>query len=121
MTEDKISICDRVRELEISMRTARCLEGANITLITDLVQRSEQEMLRMPNFGRKSLNELREVLANMGLSFGMSISDIKLVLSRERTQHIERLITEHKECKLRCLAIEKKVNELIDSYCAEIL
>ena len=117
MIQNKISICDHVSELYLSMSTAHCLKLANITLIADLVQYSEQEMLRILNFGRKSLNELKEVLVNMGLSFGMNIKDIKLALSKEQTQRIEKLIAEHKECKLRCQTIEKRVNELLDSQC----
>ncbi|ABI61476.1 DNA-directed RNA polymerase subunit alpha [Granulibacter bethesdensis] len=64
----------KVDELELSVRSANCLKNDNIVYIGDLVQKSEQEMLRTPNFGRKSLNEIKEVLANMGLSLGMSVS-----------------------------------------------
>ena len=63
----------KVDELELSVRSANCLKNDNIVYIGDLVQKSEQEMLRTPNFGRKSLNEIREVLASMGLSLGMPI------------------------------------------------
>ncbi len=63
----------KVDELELSVRSANCLKTENIIYIGDLVQRSEGEMLRTPNFGRKSLNEIREVLGQMGLSFGMII------------------------------------------------
>ena len=64
----------RVDELELSVRSANCLKNDNIIYIGDLVQKSEQEMLRTPNFGRKSLNEIKEVLSTMGLSLGMTIS-----------------------------------------------
>jgi DNA-directed RNA polymerase subunit alpha len=64
----------KVDELELSVRSANCLKNDNIVYIGDLVQKSEQEMLRTPNFGRKSLNEIKEVLASMGLSLGMSVS-----------------------------------------------
>jgi len=121
MIANKISISDYVSALELSMPTARCLEVANIILITDLVQRSELEILRIPNFDQKSLNDLREILANMGLSFGMSGSDIKLALNKERAQRIESLIAKHKECNIRCQTLEKRVKELIDAYCADIL
>jgi DNA-directed RNA polymerase alpha subunit len=60
-------------ELELSVRTANCLKNDNIVFIGDLVQKSEAEMLRTPNFGRKSLNEIKEVLAKMGLHLGMDV------------------------------------------------
>jgi DNA-directed RNA polymerase subunit alpha len=63
----------KVDELELSVRSANCLKNDNIVYIGDLVQKSEQEMLRTPNFGRKSLNEIKEVLAQMGLSLGMEV------------------------------------------------
>ena len=63
----------KVDELELSVRSANCLKNENIYYIGDLVQRSEPEMLRTPNFGRKSLNEIKEVLSMMGLGFGMSV------------------------------------------------
>ncbi len=64
----------KVDELELSVRSANCLKNDNIVYIGDLVQKTEQEMLRTPNFGRKSLNEIKEVLTAMGLSLGMSVS-----------------------------------------------
>ena len=65
----------RVEELELSVRSANCLKNDNIIYIGDLVQRTEAEMLRTPNFGRKSLNEIKEVLAQMNLHLGMEIPD----------------------------------------------
>ena len=65
----------KVDELELSVRSANCLKNDNIVYIGDLVQKSEAEMLRTPNFGRKSLNEIKEVLAHMGLHLGMEISN----------------------------------------------
>ncbi len=65
----------KVEELELSVRSANCLKNDNIIYIGDLVQKSEAEMLRTPNFGRKSLNEIKEVLAQMGLHLGMEIPD----------------------------------------------
>ena len=65
----------KVDELELSVRSANCLKNDNIIYIGDLVQKSEQEMLRTPNFGRKSLNEIKEVLAQMGLHLGMEITE----------------------------------------------
>ncbi|MCE0743494.1 MULTISPECIES: DNA-directed RNA polymerase subunit alpha [Acetobacter] len=63
----------KVDELELSVRSANCLKNDNIIYIGDLVQKTEQEMLRTPNFGRKSLNEIKEVLTTMGLSLGMNV------------------------------------------------
>jgi DNA-directed RNA polymerase subunit alpha len=65
-----------VNELELSVRAANCLKNANIKTIADLVQKSEHEMLKTKNFGRKSLNEIKELLHDMGLSLGMNIQDI---------------------------------------------
>jgi DNA-directed RNA polymerase subunit alpha len=65
----------KVDELELSVRSANCLKNDNIVYIGDLVQKTEAEMLRTPNFGRKSLNEIKEVLANMGLHLGMEIQN----------------------------------------------
>ena len=63
----------KVDELELSVRSANCLKNDNIIYIGDLVQKSETDMLRTPNFGRKSLNEIKEVLGHMGLHLGMEI------------------------------------------------
>jgi len=63
----------KVDELELSVRSANCLKNDNIVYIGDLVQKTEQEMLRTPNFGRKSLTEIKEVLAQMGLHLGMEV------------------------------------------------
>ncbi|MCX6605883.1 MAG: DNA-directed RNA polymerase subunit alpha [Acidobacteria bacterium] len=60
-----------VEELELSVRSYNCLKNANIQTIGDLVQKSEAEMLRTKNFGRKSLNEIKEILSGLGLGFGM--------------------------------------------------
>jgi len=65
----------KVEELELSVRSANCFKNDNIVYIGDLVQKTEGEMLKTPNFGRKSLNEIKEVLANLGLRFGMEIAD----------------------------------------------
>ncbi len=65
----------KVDELELSVRSANCLKNDNIIYIGDLVLKSEAEMLRTPNFGRKSLNEIKEVLSQMGLHLGMEISN----------------------------------------------
>ena len=63
----------KVEELELSVRSANCLKNDNIIYIGDLVQKSESDMLRTPNFGRKSLNEIKEVLTNMGIHLGMQV------------------------------------------------
>ena len=62
-----------IDELELSVRSYNCLKNANIKTISDLVQRTEHEMLKTKNFGRKSLNEIKTILSSMGLSFGMRI------------------------------------------------
>ena len=64
-----------VDELELSVRAYNCLKNANIRIIGDLVQRSEQDMLRTKNFGRKSLNEIKELLARMNLQLGMKLDE----------------------------------------------
>ena len=63
----------KVDELELSVRSANCLKNDNIVYIGDLVQKSESEMLKTPNFGRKSLNEIKDVLITMGLGLGMRL------------------------------------------------
>ena len=65
----------KVDELELSVRSANCLKNDNIVYIGDLIQKTEAEMLRTPNFGRKSLNEIKEVLTTMGLYLGMDVAD----------------------------------------------
>jgi DNA-directed RNA polymerase subunit alpha len=67
------ALLKKVDELELSVRSANCLKNDNIVYIGDLIQKSEAEMLRTPNFGRKSLNEIKEVLASMGLHLGMEV------------------------------------------------
>jgi len=64
-----------VSELELSVRSANCLKNANITLIGELVQKTESEMLKTKNFGRKSLNEIKGILEEMGLSLGMKLDN----------------------------------------------
>jgi DNA-directed RNA polymerase subunit alpha len=62
-----------VEELELSVRSYNCLKNANIRTIRELVQKTEGEMLKTKNFGRKSLNEIKEILTGMGLSLGMRL------------------------------------------------
>ena len=65
----------KVEELELSVRSANCLKNDNLVYIGDLIQKTESEMLRTPNFGRKSLNEIRAVLDGMGLHLGVELSN----------------------------------------------
>jgi DNA-directed RNA polymerase subunit alpha len=67
-----------VSELELSVRSANCLKNANITYIGELVQKTEAEMLKTKNFGRKSLNEIRSILEEMGLSLGMKLDNFRV-------------------------------------------
>ncbi len=78
-----------VDELELSVRSANCLQNANITLIGELVQRTEQDMLKTKNFGRKSLKEIKEILSNMGLALGMKIDSWPQMLERWKTQQAQ--------------------------------
>jgi len=78
-----------VEELELSVRSANCLQNANITLIGELVQRSEQDMLKTKNFGRKSLKEIKEILQQMNLSLGMKIDSWPQMLERWKAQQAQ--------------------------------
>lgn len=80
----------KVEELELSVRSGNCLKNDNIVYIGDLVQKSEPEMLRTPNFGRKSLNEIKEVLAQMDLHLGMETTDWP-------PENIEELAKQHEQ------------------------
>src|SRR5438094_3896143 len=77
-----------VDELEPSVRSANCLQNADIKYIGELVQKTEQEMLKTKNFGRKSLNEIKEFLHEMGLSLGMRLENFpsREELDRRRMQ-----------------------------------
>jgi DNA-directed RNA polymerase subunit alpha len=75
-----------VDELELSVRSANCLQNANITLIGELVQKSEQDMLKTKNFGRKSLKEIKEILGTMGLGLGMKFDNWPGMLERWKQQ-----------------------------------
>lgn len=78
-----------VDELELSVRSANCLQNANITLIGELVQKSEQDMLKTKNFGRKSLKEIKEILGTMGLSLGMKLDNWPQMLERWKQQQAQ--------------------------------
>ncbi len=79
--EEKIEIkkvlSTKISELELSVRSANCLKTADIEILRDLVQMTEQEMLKFPNFGKKSLQELSAILNSYGLSFGMNLSELE--------------------------------------------
>jgi DNA-directed RNA polymerase subunit alpha len=81
----------RIDELELSVRSANCLENADIKYIGELVQKTEAEMLRTKNFGRKSLNEIKEILSDMGLSLGLKLEEFParkdLDQLKEQTDH----------------------------------
>lgn len=80
----------RVDELELSVRSANCLQNANIKYIGELCQKSEPEMLKTKNFGRKSLNEIKEILTSMGLSLGMKLDGFKVEdAERYRPKEVE--------------------------------
>jgi DNA-directed RNA polymerase subunit alpha len=85
----------RVDELELSVRSANCLRAAGIETLRDLVQRSEAEMLKYRNFGRKSLNELNNILTELGLSFGMDLNRYRPFL--EEVEEQERVEVEEEE------------------------
>jgi DNA-directed RNA polymerase subunit alpha len=78
-----------VDELELSVRSANCLQNANITMIGELVQKTEQDMLKTKNFGRKSLKEIKEILSTMGLSLGMKLDNWPQMLERWKQQQAQ--------------------------------
>ncbi|HEX2878982.1 MAG TPA: DNA-directed RNA polymerase subunit alpha [Polyangiaceae bacterium] len=78
-----------VDELELSVRSANCLQNANIALIGELVQRTEQDMLKTKNFGRKSLKEIKEILGTMGLSLGMKLDNWSQMVERWKAQQAQ--------------------------------
>ena len=80
----KENLMRSIDELELSVRSYNCLKNADIKTIADLVQKSEAEMLKTKNFGRKSLNEIKEILREMGLDFGMHIENFP---NREELDH----------------------------------
>jgi DNA-directed RNA polymerase subunit alpha len=85
------ALLKKVDELELSVRSANCLKNDNIVYIGDLIQKTEAEMLRTPNFGRKSLNEIKEVLASMGLHLGMEVAG----WPPENIEDLAKLFEEH--------------------------
>jgi len=86
------NLLKKVEELELSVRSANCLKNDNIIYIGDLVQKTESEMLRTPNFGRKSLNEIKEVLTSMSLYLGMEIPNWPPENIAEMSKKLEEVI-----------------------------
>ena len=86
-----------VSELELSVRSANCLKNANITLIGELVQKTEAEMLKTKNFGRKSLNEIKGILEEMGLSLGVKLESFPKVRKADQKRKEEKQEREDKE------------------------
>ncbi len=92
-TEEPMEVNDallkNVEELELSVRSYNCLKNANIRTLADLVQKTEQEMLRTKNFGRKSLNEIKEIIQSMGLNFNMrvDVDELQKMASAKRTDN----------------------------------
>lgn len=85
------NLAKSVEELELSVRSYNCLKNANIQMIAELVQKNDGEMLRTRNFGRKSLNEIKEILEEMGLSLGMKLDeeDLKQINLARKKKEIE--------------------------------
>jgi DNA-directed RNA polymerase subunit alpha len=77
-----------VNEIELSVRAANCLNNANITTVGQLAMKTEQEMLKYRNFGKKSLNEIKEKLAGLGLSLGMNIDPAYLETGKEEAKPV---------------------------------
>jgi len=82
MTKEEVVLYEKLRlpisELELSVRSSNCLREANIKIIADLVKKNENEMLAFKNFGKKSLTEIKQLLAGMGLTLGMPVDPKKL-------------------------------------------
>jgi DNA-directed RNA polymerase subunit alpha len=85
------NLAKSVEELELSVRSYNCLKNANITTIAELVQKGDSEMLKTRNFGRKSLNEIKEILEEMGLSLGMKLEeeDLRQILAMRKKKEVE--------------------------------
>jgi DNA-directed RNA polymerase subunit alpha len=86
ITQSNKNLLRSVNELELSVRAANCLKNANIKTIADLVQKTEADMLRTKNFGKKSLNEIKEILTEMGLSLGMRFDHLSETSASEKRE-----------------------------------
>ena len=86
-----VNMAKCVEELELSVRSYNCLKNANIQTIAELIQKTDGEMLKTRNFGRKSLNEIKEILEDMGLHLGMKIDeeDLKQITQARKKKEIE--------------------------------
>ena len=86
----------KIEELELSVRSINCLKNDNIIYIGDLVQKTEAEMLRIPNFGRKSLIELREILESGGIKFGVEMKETEIIYESDSvaTVYLKRMLCE---------------------------
>jgi len=91
------NLLKHVDELELSVRSSNCLKNANIDTIAELVQKSENEMLKTKNFGRKSLVEIKEILESMNLRFGMKIDKDYLEMMRKKIEEENKTVQENKE------------------------
>jgi len=87
--EVNVALLKNVEELELSVRSYNCLKNANIRTLAELVQKTEQEMLRTKNFGRKSLNEIKEIIQSMGLNFNMrvDVDELQKLASAKRPEN----------------------------------
>ncbi len=86
----------KIEELELSVRSMNCLKNDNIIYIGDLVQKTEAEMLRTPNFGRKSLIELREILESGGIKFGVKFKETEIIYESDSvaTVYLKKMLCE---------------------------
>jgi len=86
-----VDLAKSVEELELSVRSYNCLKNANIQTIAELVQKTDSEMLRTRNFGRKSLNEIKEILENMELHLGVKLDaeDLKQVMQVKKKKEVD--------------------------------
>ena len=97
------NLLKRVEELELSVRSMNCLKNDNIIYIGDLVQKTEPEMLRTPNFGRKSLNEIKEVLNTMSLYLGMEIPNWPQITLLNYLKNLRKIIINETRFRLQKL------------------
>jgi hypothetical protein len=109
----------RVEDLNLSVRTSNCYKNADIVYIGDAVRKTEGEMLRTPPFGRKSLNEIKEVLAQMGLHLGMEVpgwppENIE-ELAKRFEPHIDKHIEEYTKGKARVATLETEISTICQS------
>ena len=112
-----------VADLELSVRVHNVLKNDNITYLEDLIQKEERELLRIPNFGRKSMNELKEILRELGLRFGTTIKNY-LVINTYNTFDVEpgkvysrielQKLLEEKDINFKIIPTEVREIQLVD-------